>query len=1013
MVRRASAAGAVLAALLTCPCAVALNPSLDINQYAHSAWTIRDGYFNSPVYTIAQTPDGYLWLGTEFGLVRFDGVQFVPWQPPAGEHLPSTSILSVLAPRDRSLWIGTLNGLANWKNGKLIQYSQLAGYDVASLLEAQDGTIWVGTEGVPTGSLCAIHSGVVQCYGQDGGFGRSVRSLYRAGGYLWVLAETGLWQWAPGPPKHFPMSSGGRAQALNETGDSHLLIATHDGVRELVDDNLESYRIRASGRPFKPHNLLRDRDGGLWVGTADGGLLHIHRGRTDRFALSDGLSGDDVVSFFEDREGNIWVATPKGLDRFRDIAVPAISEKQGLSNDSVWSVLAARDGSVWLGTRDGLNKWNNGQVTIFRGTSGLPDDAPESLFEDDGGRIWAFTPYGLAYFEGRRFVPAGAIQSGQVHAITGDHAGNLWLSEDQSLLRLVENRVVEQTPWSRLEAKGPASALLPSGEQAGLWLGFRLGRGVVYFKDGQIRQSYRAADGLGGGAVAGLKLDPDGALWAATEGGLSRIKNGRVTTLTSRNGLPCDAVHWVMEDDDHSFWLYMACGLVHIARAELEAWAGNPERTIQRILFDSADGVRLSLGYVSGYGPRVTKSGDGKLWFVTLEGAQVIDPRHLAVNKLPPPVHIEKIVSDRETRWQNSWDAAAWNLRLPALSRDLQIVYTALSLVAPEKVRFKYKLEGHDRDWTDAGTRRQAFYNDLDPHYYRFRVIASNNSGVWNETGDSLEFSIAPAYYQTTWFRLSVVASFLALLAGLYQLRLRYLKHEFNLRLEGRVGERARIARDLHDTILQSFQGTMLQFSALKYLMPERPDLQKKLEGVCEQAQQAIDEGRDTIQGLRSSTVVVNNLARAISTLGEGLAADHNGANCPEFRVHVEGKSRDLPPLVRDEVYRIACETLRNAFRHAQAQRIEVEIRYDPRQFRLRVVDNGKGIDPAVLSAGGRAGHHGLPGINERAELAGGKLSVWSRLDSGTEIELTIPASIAYTKPAPARRRMSSGQGGG
>jgi signal transduction histidine kinase len=405
-----------------------------------------------------------------------------------------------------------------------------------------------------------------------------------------------------------------------------------------------------------------------------------------------------------------------------------------------------------------------------------------------------------------------------------------------------------------------------------------------------------------------------------------------------------------------------------------------------------------------GFRPQVAKSPDGKLWFATLEGVSVVDPGHLPINKLPPPVHIEQVTADRKT-----YDGS---LPLPPLVRDLVIDYTALSFVAPEKVRFRYKLEGHDRDWQDADNRRQAFYNDLPPRNYRFRVIASNNSGVWNEAGASLDFAIDPAYYQTAWFRLSCVAAILALLGAAYQMRVRYLAQQFNMRLEERVGERTRIARDLHDTLLQSFQGVLLKFHAVTYLIPEHPaEAQKTMETAIEQARQAIAEGRDAVQGLRSSTVVSNDLARAIGTLGEELAGNSTGRKSPEFCVQVEGKPRDLAPLVRDEAYRIAGEALRNAFRHADAMRIEVEIRYDPRQLRLRVRDNGKGMDPEVLDGGGRAGHHGLPGMHERAKLVGGKLAIWSEIDCGTETELTIPASIAYAKPTAARRPMSSGTG--
>jgi signal transduction histidine kinase len=386
----------------------------------------------------------------------------------------------------------------------------------------------------------------------------------------------------------------------------------------------------------------------------------------------------------------------------------------------------------------------------------------------------------------------------------------------------------------------------------------------------------------------------------------------------------------------------------------------------------------------------------------------MFDPARLKQNPIPPPVYIEELRADRK-----DYPAGGF-IHLPAHSRDLEIGYTALSFSNPEKVRFRYKLDGRDQEWQDAGTRRRAYYTDLAPRQYRFRVRASNNSGVWNETGDSLEFSIAPTYYQTNWFLASCVAAFLALLAGLYRLRLLYLTKQFNARLEGRVSERTRVARDLHDTLLQSFQGVLLQFHAVGYLLPDRPEAVKKLEAITEQARAAITEGRDAVQGLRSSTVVTNDLARSLTIAGEGLVAElsstQSGQNRPDFRVQVEGKSRDLPPIIRDEVYRIACEALRNAFRHAHAKRIEVEIHYEQRNLRLRVRDDGKGIDPKVLDGGGRAGHHGLPGMHERAQLAGGKLAVWSEPGSGTEIELTIPRSVAYAKSPVANQAMTSGQ---
>jgi signal transduction histidine kinase len=440
----------------------------------------------------------------------------------------------------------------------------------------------------------------------------------------------------------------------------------------------------------------------------------------------------------------------------------------------------------------------------------------------------------------------------------------------------------------------------------------------------------------------------------------------------------------MMRDGDQSSWLYTACGLVRIARSELDAWTADPKRTVQTTSFDSSDGVILHSGLVSGFSPRVTRSVDGKLWFVTGSGVSVIDPRHLPFNKLAPPVHIEQITADRKT-----FEASS-NLRLPPLVRDLEIDYTALSVVAPEKNRFRVKLEGRDPGWKDVGNERKAFYNDLPPRNYRFRVMASNNSGVWNEAGAAFDFSIAPAYYQTRWFQVSCAAAFLGLLWGLYRLRLQQIAQGFNARMEERVGERTRIARELHDTLLQSFQGLMLRLQVVEDLLPEGR-AKEELEQSLERADQAIAEGREAVHDLRSSATTTNDLAQAVRALGNELSGEEGAA----FRLLVEGPVRELHPIVRDEIYRIAREAIRNAFSHARAHQIEAEITYGERLLRVRIRDDGQGITPAIVEEG-RPGHYGLPGMRERAGQIGAKLSIWSGVRSGTEIELSIAGSIAY-----------------
>jgi signal transduction histidine kinase len=339
-------------------------------------------------------------------------------------------------------------------------------------------------------------------------------------------------------------------------------------------------------------------------------------------------------------------------------------------------------------------------------------------------------------------------------------------------------------------------------------------------------------------------------------------------------------------------------------------------------------------------------------------------------------------------------------MRLPPNVHTLRIEFTALSLVAPEKVHFKYKLEGQNPNWHEVINERQATYTNLGPRKYRFRVIASNNSGVWNETGDTLEFSIAPAYYQTSWFRASAVAAFFLALWGLYRYRLYQIAREFNANLEGRVDERLRVARDLHDTMLQSFQGLIPVFQTARNLLPRQSDRAAEVldEGLRDAAD-AIVEGRNAIQNLRAQPSLDPDLGSLLSAAGQELAqspgADGSG---PEFRVVVEGSRQPLAPLIRDEIYRISREVLRNAFRHAHASRIEAEIRYDRGMFRLRIRDDGKGIDSSVLKEGARTGHFGLPGMHERAQSLGGRLKIWSEPGAGTETELTVPARIAYVK---------------
>jgi PAS domain S-box-containing protein len=774
--RLAHIALSTLAVLLRSSPVLALDPSLDISQYAHTAWTFHDGFSQGAVYAIAQTADGYLWLGTQSGLLRFDGVRMAPLAPPPGQQLPSTVVEALLTARDGTLWIGTLDGLVSWKNGQLTQYPALAHEIYVTLLQDRGGTVWAGGVAGPTGKLCAFRGESITCYGDDGSLGSGVTSLYEdSDGSVWVGAGTGLWRWNPGPPTRYLATPIRGHRALMQGDRRTGLMVAIDSVLQIAGTKAVAYPLPGAPLPLTAENLLRDRNGGMWIGTTAHGLAHSYEGKTSLFTHNDGLSSDHVNALFEDREGTIWVATSDGLDQFRELPVTTLSVNQGLSSATATSVLAARDGSIWIGTADGLNRWDHGRTTIYRRRSdrGLPDDEIESLFEDEGGRIWVSGYRGLAVFEKGKFTAVPSVPVGAKHAIAGDNRGGLWLSlwlpaSNYGLAHLVDGKITERVPWQDLGG-GPGSGLVPDPD-GGIWTGLVTG-GIALFRAGHIQKlplSNRAPDAS---RVLDLSRDRDGAMWAATENGLSRIANGRVATLTTANGLPCNAVHWIIEDDLSSYWLYTRCGLLRIARTQLDAWIADPKRTVQVTAFDASDGVRLIP--LLGFRPFVTKSSDGKIWFRNGYTVSFIDPSHIAINLVPPAVQVEHITANGRT-----YDAKR-GLRLPPLVHDLTIDYTALSFAAPEKVHFRYKLEGQDPDWREVVNKREVQYSNLPPGNYRFRVTASNNSGVWNQQGDVLDFSIAAAYYQTNWFRAFCAAVFLVLLWAAYQLRVRQLQRDF------------------------------------------------------------------------------------------------------------------------------------------------------------------------------------------------------------------------------------------
>ena len=977
----------------------ALDPNRQISQYAHTAWRISDGFFNGTPQAIAQTADGYLWIGTEAGLVRFDGVRFVPWIAPNGEHLPSSRIHSLLGTRDGSLWIGTSRGLVKWNHFELTSIQGGSGF-IESLVEGPEGKVWITRSQVNdhAGPLCEVAENALHCHGASEGIPFSfAQPLFGdAQGNLWFGSSLGVGHWVPGK-----VASGEATAftvkalrgndllrgvtAITSGTDGSILAGvertgTGLGLQQLTQGEWKDYSLpQLNGAQVSVTALLRDRNEGLWIGTANSGIYHVHAGRAEHFGGADGLSSDSVQSFYEDREGNIWVATSRGIDRFHDTPVISFSIHEGLTSEDADSVFAAHDGTVWIGNLDALDFLRQGKLSSIAKRNGLPGRLITSLLEDHQHHLWLGIDDGLAIYDNGKFHPVKKPDGkplGIVTALIEDTDHNIWASVTQPALFRIQNLEVAD---EFVPPQVPHVVSMAADVSEGVWLGFSSGV-LARFRHGHLEPfpTHRPT----GHGIVNLLVEPDDSIWGATQDGAFLWRDGKEQILDTHNGLGCDEVYTLLQDNNGFLWLDTQCGFVVIAPSEIDHWWQQPGAKIKVRTLDVFDGAQPGL---TNFRPEGSKAPDGKLWFANENVLQAIDPEHLDTNKVSPPVQVEQIVADQKKYIPRE------NLRLPPHTRDIEIDYTALSFVAPQKVRFRYKLEGHDSNWQDPQDRRQAFYTDLPPGHYRFRVIASNNDGIWNEAGAEVGFVVLPALYQTALFQILCIVPVAGILGLLYMLRLRRLSAAMRARFEERLEIRERIARNLHDTLLQGIYSASIHFDLANNQIQEDSPAKPAVKRGLELLRQVNQEGRNALRSLRSRQASSEGLEQALSLLSKEFAFPEN----IDFVVTTHGQPRALRSLVRDEAYLIAREAVINAFRHAQASKIEVEVGYGSRRLRVMVRDNGCGIDSQLLRTG-REGHWGLPGMRERAEKIGGKLNVLSGVDAGTEMELSVPGMLAF-----------------
>lgn len=978
----------------------ALDPERRISQYGHTAWRLSDDALGGSPTAIAQTADGYIWIGTLNGAVRFDGVKFVDWKELSSSPPPASSIVELFGASNGDLWIGTFEGLYRWRQGTL--HTEMTGFRTHGIVQDAAGTTWFTRTRIQqgTGGLCAINAEERRCYGPDDGFPfRFAEPILRdAKGSIWAGSAVGIARWDGTAFNSFlPEALSDEKEQLQGTTslaslpDGSILIGAARGgpglgVQQLKADVWSDFKNASlDASRLDVTAILVDRDGAVWIGTANDGLYHMHGDRSDHYDSGDGLSGNSIGTLFEDREGNVWATTPQGVDRFRDLRVSTFSAREGLATDWFSSVTAAKEGGVWIATWGGLYRIRDGKVTVIDARSGLPGQLVTSLLEDSRGTLWVGVDDNLFRYERGRFH---AIKKDDGSPI-GPVAGLAEIAPDTILVaptrsgkitRIVDGRVRNSIgPPEGTRFNGVA--VLDSKE-----ILFELtDERLVRLRDGDFETLLSGVLDIGKGI-----FDAPHSFWLPHRDGLLRWQDGRHRSLGAAAGLPCNRLFSATRDRLGNVWLYAECGLISIAEAELQRWWADASHRPSFALLDSTSGAFPAS---SSFGPSSAVDDRGAMWFVGELLAQSVDPHSTRTNSLPPPVRIESLIADGRRI------VAEGTVALPPLTREIEIDYTALSFSNPPRVRFKYRLHGVENEWRDVGNRRQAVFSNLAPGDYRFDVIAANNDGVWNTDGASLMFTIAPAYYQTLWFRILCAVLLAFAIWALVTIRIRAVVRQVRGRVAERLAERERIARDLHDTLLQGFHGLMLRFQVAIKSIPQNDPARAAMEETLDRADAVLAESRERIRDLRLENSAVPQLPEALA----GAAEDLRRELPIDYRVTVEGAVRDIDSLIRDEMYLVGREALTNAFRHSQASLIEVEIHFDDMNVRLRVRDDGKGIADETLRNGGLAGHWGLSGMHERALRIGAELKIWNRSGAGTEVELRVPAAIAY----PARKKPS------
>lgn len=952
-----------------------LDPSRDLSQFNRQSWLTENGLPQNTVHSIVQTQDGYVWIATEEGLARFDGVRFTVFDKQNTPELKSNDIRVLMANRRGGLWIGTAGGLVRLMDAKFTVFTTQDGLPsnvIDALSEGHDDSLWVAT----AAGIAHFSDNVFKVQSELPGNG--VRALFSdRDGALWIGSSDGLARYQNGAIAKYTMQDGlPNNTVLSIAQDREgLWVGTTDGLSQFDGRRFLTYATPEGLPNNRINSLVTDGAGTVWIGTA-GGLSRLTNKQISSFRAGDGPASEIVLSLLEDREGSLWIGTESaGLGMLKDKKFTTYTSKEGLGSDLVKSIYEDRQHNIWIGTNGGgLSLFKEGKFTSYTTADGLSSNVVVALAGDDDGNLWVGTPDGLNRFRDGKFkvfTSADGLANDFVRSIYADRGGNLWIGTRGGLTRLRGDHFDIFTTANGLPDDFVGTVY--EDDQRNVWIG-TLG-GLSKFKDEKFT-NYTTRDGLSSNVVISLHGDSDGALWIGTSGGgFNRLKQGKFTTYSTRNGMPDDVVYGMLEDRQNGLWLSSNKGIFRVDKKDLDDLAEGTRSWVSPVLYGPADGM-ITRECSGGGHPADWRSSDGKLWFSTIKGLAMIDPEKIKPNDQPPPVAIEEIRVDDESI------APAQSIELAPGKSRLDFHYTALSFVAPEKVKFKYKLEGFDRDWVDGGTRRVAYYTNLRPGRYKFRVIASNNDGLWSPTGATFDLYLKPHFYQTYWFY-ALGGVCLAMLAWqLYRFRLKQIESQFAAVLQ----ERNRIAREIHDNLAQEMLGVSVQLELVARTMPASAELARThLDRVRVLVRHGIAEARRYVWDLRSQALDMNDLPSALSETARRLTTDTGVA----AQVEVSGTFRPLSPLIEGNLLRIGQEAINNAVRHARARNILVNLKFDARRVQLSVRDDGSGFEHQESNGQGK--HFGLLGMQERAVQIGASLKINSRTGEGTEVLIEVP----------------------